>query len=365
MKTISIIKEKLKDERRVIITPEQVKELTSLGYVVLVEHDAGLGCNYCNIDYENNGGKIVDTDTAWTQADIILKYKAPIPEEYKYFRKGLNICALFHAESNERLIKEMCESRINAYTFEFLKTKDDIFPMAKSGGEIAGKFSVIMGTYLLQKQFGGSGKFLVQTRGVKPCTVGVIGYGNVGAAAIKLASDLGAKVICFGRNVAKMNKLSISYNNNVSFVESNQDNFKKYLPEIDLLIGSILISTYDTPPLIEKDVIGLMKKGSVVIDVTCGYGKGYLPFIEKYTTLEKPYYEKDGLIFSKIDNLPSAYPVTTVEAYTNNGFPYIKDIVNYISGDKTKEDFVMTSKIIEDGNIIHPVIKQHMEFYGN
>lgn len=365
MKTISIIKEKLNNEKRVIITPEQVKELISLGFRVLVEHDAGQGCNYCDSDYEYNGGDIVDTDTAWGEADIILKYKAPIPEEYKYFKKGLNICALFHAESNERLVKEMCKHKINAYTFEFLKTGDDIFPMAKSGGEIAGKFSIIMGTYLLQKQFGGSGKFLVQTRGVEPCTVGVIGYGNVGAAAIKLASDLGAKVICFGRNVAKMNKLSISYNNNVSFVESNQDNFKKYLPGIDLLIGSILISTYDTPPLIEKDVISLMKKGSVVIDVTCGYGKGYLPFIEKYTTLENPYYEKDGLIFSKIDNLPSAYPVTTVEAYTNNGFPYIKDILNYISGDKTKEDFVRTSKIIEDGNIIHPVIKQHMEFYEN
>lgn len=365
MKVIGIIKEKLKDEKRVIITPEQVKELTSLGFSVLIERGAGLGCNYYDSDYENNGGKIVDTDTAWTKADIVLKYKAPIPDEYKYFRKGLNICALFHAESNERLVKEMCKSGINAYTFEFLKTEDDIFPMAKSGGEIAGKFSIIMGTYLLQKQFGGSGKFLVQTRGVKPCTVGVIGYGNVGAAAIKMASDLGAKVICFGRNVAKMNKLSISYNNNVSFVESNQDNFKKYLPTIDLLIGSILISTYDTPPLIKKDVISLMQKGSVVIDVTCGYGKGYLPFIDKYTTLEKPYYEKDGLIFSKIDNLPSAYPITTVEAYTNNGFPYIKDILNYISGDKSKENLVKTAKIIEDGKIIHPVVKQHMEFYEN
>ena len=365
MKTVSIIKEKLKNEKRVIMTPDQVHELVSLGYSVLVEYGAGIGCNYTDKEYEKNGAKLVDTDEAWLSADIILKYKAPTVEEYKYFRKGLNICALFHADSNKNLVEEMCKSGLNAYTFEFLKTEDDIFPMAKSGGEIAGKFSIIMGTYLLQKQFGGSGKFLVQTRGVKPCTVGVIGYGNVGAAAIKLASDLGARVICFGRNVAKMNKLSISYNNNVSFVESTQDNFKKYLPMIDLLIGSILISTYDTPPLIEKDVISLMKKGSVVIDVTCGYGKGYLPFIDRYTTLENPYYEKDGLIFSKIDNLPSAYPVTTVEAYTSNGFPYIIDILSYISGDKTKEKFVRTSKIIEDGKIIHPVIKQHMEFYGN
>ncbi len=365
MFTVGVIKEKLKNEKRVIITPAQVNVLVQSGFRVLVEQGAGLGCNFLDSDYESNGAEIVTTSIAWERADVILKYKAPLEEEYQYFREGLIICALFHAESNPKLIKAMCEKKVTAYTFEFLKTEDNIFPMAKSGGEIAGKFAIIMGAYLLQKQFGGKGKFLVQTRGTQPCTVGVIGYGNVGSAAIKLAQDLGCKVVCFGTNIAKMNKLSIAFNNNVVFVESTKENYKKYLPQIDLLVGAILISTYNTPALIDENLISYMQKGSVVIDVTCGYGKGYLPFIDKYTTLENPYYNDKGLVYCKIDNLPAAFPLTTVEAYTNNGFPYIKEMLSFLKNSERRNKFVETAKIIENGKITHPIIKQHMKFYEN
>lgn len=361
---IGIVKEQVKDEKRVILLPTQIKELTKKGFSVMVEIDAGIECGYTNSDYIKSGALILDKETIWRDADVIIKYKAPIQEEYRFFRPNLKICALFHAEGDENLIKQMLKKKITAFSFEFLKTKDNFFPLAKAGGEIAGKFAVIMGAYLLQKQFGGKGKLLTYIRDSTKAVVGVIGYGNVGAAAIKLASDMGNKVICFGTNLPKMNKFSLSYDDNVTFVESTTKNFEKYLPQIDLLIGAIQISTYNTPPLINEQLIKKMVKGSVIIDVTCGYGSGYLPFIKKNTTLSQPYYTEDGLIYCKIDNLPSAFPMTTVEAYSKNAFPYICKILNSIESGH-KDELVETCKIVENGQITHEVLKQHMEFYGN
>jgi alanine dehydrogenase len=359
---ISIIKERLEGEKRVILTPEQIGELVVKGFEVFVENGAGDECGFDDIQYKKEGAVCCSTDETWNVSDYIFKYKAPMESEYKYFRKGLTICALFHAEGNENLVKEMERKEVSAFTYEFLRTDDGIFPLALPGGEIAGKSAVIHGAYLLQSQFGGKGKILVGIHGAKKTTVGVIGYGNVGSAAIKLASDMGAKVIVFGRNIEKMRKVSLSFDADIQFLESTIKNYEKYLPQIDLLIGAILISTYDTPPLLTEELIGLMQKGSVVVDVTCGYGSGYMPTIKHTTTLNHPSYIDNGIVYCKIDNLPSAFPLTTVEAYSKNAFPYIAKMIQEFKDGKLTS-ITKSCQILDRGKIVHEIIRQHMRFY--
>lgn len=358
MHNITIIKERKENEKRVILTPIEVKKLTNANFNVYVESDAGIYCGFSNDDYLKSGAIILSRDEAWENSGLKLKYKAPIEEEFKYLNKDTILAALYHAEGNFKLMKEMKKSGMTAYSFEFFKTKDNYFPLAYPGGEIAGKMAIIYATYFLQNQFNGKGRFLCSTIGAKKAKVGIIGFGNVGSSSAKIASDLGAEVIIFVNNIEKHRKNIGLINSSIKLVKSSESNFKKYLPELDVLIGAILISTYDTPPLINNELIDLMQQGSVIIDVTCGYGKGYLPFIEGYTKLTHPIYNYQGKICIKIDNLPSAYHLSTVESYCSNLLPYIMQLANTIYNNE--ENYIcQQGLIIQNYELIHPVIKKH------
>ena len=235
--------------------------------------------------------------------------------------------------------------------------------MAYPGGEIAGKMAIMYANFYQQKQYGGTGKALFQIRGASKSKIAVIGYGNVGGAAIKLASELGNEVYVFGSNINKLKKMSVYMDENIHCLESTEENLKEILPEMDAIIGAILISTYDTEPIITKEIFNSLKAGTVVIDVTCGYGSGYIPSINKYTTLNDPIYVSDnGVVCCKIDNLPSAYPKSTTEAYSSNAKEWIIKILdNELQGKENSE--VVRGKIFDKGKISHQVIKEHWDYY--
>ena len=142
-KSISILKETLANEKRIILLPGHIKSFIEAGYDVYVEENAGLEIGLTNREYEKEGATIVNVEQAWTYSDVIIKYKAPTENEYKYFREGLTISAIFHAEGNQTLVKKMCEGKITAYSYEFFETEDGYFPLAMSGGEIAGKIAFL------------------------------------------------------------------------------------------------------------------------------------------------------------------------------------------------------------------------------
>lgn len=360
-KTISILKETINGENRVILTPKDLIPLVTK-YNIIVEKDAGINLGYKNEDYEENGAKIETREECWN-ADFVLKYKAPTKEEYKFLNENTKMSAIFHAEGNKDLIREMMNKKVTAYTYEFIETEDGFFPMAYPGGEIAGKMAIMYANFFLQKQFGGKGKTLFAVRGCEKTKIAIIGYGNVGSAAIKLASSLGNDVYVFGRNINKLKKISALMDESVHCIESTNENLEKVLPDMDVIIGSILISTYDTKPLITDKIFNNLKRGTVVIDVTCGYGKGYIPNIDKNTSLDSPVYITDnGIVCCKIDNLPSAYPITTTEAYSKNAVEWILKILETELNNNVSED-VMRGKIFEKGKIVHDVIKQHWDYY--
>lgn len=364
MKKISILKEIINGEDRVILLPADLDDFTKK-YDVFVEKGAGEKLGYSDDEYIEHGAKIATKDFCWRETDFILKYKAPTKDEYKYINSSTKIGAIFHAEGNYELLKVLKEKKATAYTYEFIETADGFFPMAYPGGEIAGKMAVMYANFYQQKQYGGSGKALFAVRGCKPTKIAIIGYGNVGGAAIKLASDLGNEVYVFASNINKLKKISVYMNECIHCFESTGENLEKILPDMDVIIGAILISTYNTPPLITEEMFSMLKPGTVVIDVTCGYGKGYIPSINKYTTLQEPIYQTgNGVICCKIDNLPSAYPKTTTEAYSSNAKEWLLKLLDNELND-VKNDDVIRGQIFKEGEIVHGVILEHWNYYVN
>ncbi len=362
-KKVSILKESIDGENRVILLPKDIKEIAKK-YDLIVENDAGINLGYSNEDYIKNGARTGTKEECWN-ADFILKYKGPTKEEYKYLTNNTKMAAIFHAEGNKELIKELMDRKVTAYTYEFIETEDGFFPMAYPGGEMAGKMAIMYANFFSQKQYGGSGKALFAIRGCAKSKIAIIGYGNVGGAAIKLATALGNDVYVFGTNINKLKKLSISMDENVHCVESTYENLKELLPQMDAIIGAILISTYDTKPLITNDIFKSLKCGTVIVDVTCGYGNGYIPNINKYTNLKEPIYISDnGIVCCKIDNLPSAYPMSTTEAYSSNAAKWLLKILDTELNNNVSNE-VLRGKIFEKGNIVHEVIKKHWNYYIN
>lgn len=362
-KKVSVLKETINGENRVILLPNDIKKISEK-YDLIVESDAGINLGYSNEDYIKNGARIGTKEECWN-ADFVLKYKGPTKEEYKYLTNNTKIGAIFHAEGNKELIKELMDKKVTAYTYEFIETDDGYFPMAYPGGEIAGKMAIMYANFFSQKQFGGSGKALFAVRGSGKPKIAIIGYGNVGGAAIKLATDLGNEVYVFGTNINKLKKLSIYMDENVHCVESNYENLKELLPKMDAIIGAILISTYDTKPLITNDIFNNLKCCTVIVDVTCGYGSGYIPNVDKYTNLKDPIYiSNNGIICCKIDNLPSAYPITTTEAYSSNATDWLLKIIDAELNNNISNE-VLRGKIFEKGKIVHKVIKEHWDYYKN
>lgn len=362
--SLSILKERREGERRVILTPSEVSELVNSGYRVYAEHDCGCLCGYSDELYEKSGAEIVSQQEAWHHADIVVKYKAPLKAEYDFFTDKTTLAALFHAEGNPDLLREMIRSGITAYSFEFFETADGFFPLAYPGGEIAGKSAILYAAHYLQNHFGGKGKILCNVTGVKRPRVGIIGYGSVGSGAISLSVDLGCEVIVFGQNIAKLRKLQINYGNRITILESTQENYEEVIPTLDALIGAILVSTYDTEPIVTEQMISKMEPGSVVVDVTCGYGSGYLPFIKDYTTLQEPVQRVGKINCIKIDALPASYHQTTTAAYASNLLPYLKKLLTSFRSEET--DFVSRKgRIVCKGKITHPVIQKHWDYYEN
>lgn len=269
-----------------------------------------------------------------------------------------------HPEGNPELIEKLNLAKMRSFSFEYFKTDSNIFPLAYTGGEIAGKMAVFYANHFLQSHHGGLGKALFSVHGSDKAHVMVIGYGHVGGSAIKTLLDIGAKVTVVGNDLEKMAKNRVFLDGDIDFVKSTPENIAALLPNVDVVIGAILISTYDTDPIITQEMMKLMKQGSVIIDVTCGYGEGYLPGLREKTSLYSPIKQTEsGQIYCKIDNLPSAYPVTASKSYSNQIVKVIPKIADYLFNNQ-KNEFVKSGEITREGKIVHLGVKNDIEnFY--
>lgn len=358
---IAVVKEHGSTERRVLLLPPEVKRLCDRNYRVLVERGAGDASLVSDDLYVRAGARIVERAEAWSAA-LVLKYKAPLPEEYAYLRPGLRLAATLHAEGCDELMDALCQRGVTAYSFEFLRSEEDgSFVLMPPDSEIAGKLSILYGAYHLQRHLGGRGLLLADMPRLDAPHVLVIGHGNAGGAAVRTALALGARVTVLGHSEVRLRRFQSTVGGRVECLLNTPETLREYLPQADLVVGTILISTQETPAMIGYPELRCMKPGSVLVDVTCGYGAGYLPTFRGLTTHQDPAYIVEGIVHIKIDNLPASVPATASRATSSYVAQYVEELAALTCGLRPESPALRSCKITEHGRAVHPILVESLK----
>lgn len=324
---IGVPKEIKSQENRVSLQPAGVLQLKRHGHQVFVEKDAGLGSGFTNEMYEERGAKIVeDVDEIWQQSDMIMKVKEPIAVEYPRMREGQIIFTYFHFAASQELTEAVRDSGAVAIAYETVEKKDGSLPLLIPMSEVAGRMAAQEGAKYLEKASGGRGVLMGGIPGVPPANVIVLGGGIVGVNAAKIAAGMGANTTILDINVQKLRYLDDVMPKNVRTLYSTEGNIRNLLGDTDLIIGAILIPGAKAPNLIRKDMLSLMRPGTVMVDVAIDQGGCFET--SKATTHDDPIYIIDDVVHYCVANMPGAVPYTSTMGLTNVTLPYAVQIAN-------------------------------------
>lgn len=355
---IGIPKEIKNNENRVGMTPSGVKELVKHGHKVYVQHTAGEGSGFADDEYVKAGAEILPTiEATYAAADMIVKVKEPIEPEYKLVKKGQLLFTYFHFASDRDLTVAMLESGATCIAYETVVGPQGGLPLLIPMSEVAGRMSVQEGCRFLEKPQGGRGVLLGGVPGVKPAKVLVLGGGVVGRNAALMAAGLGADVTITDISLPTLRHLAEVMPKNVKTLFSSRHNIEQELPSTDLVIGSVLIPGAKAPKLITADMLPLMRKGSVIVDVAIDQGGCFET--SHATTHSAPVYEVDGIIHYAVANIPGAVPYTSTLALTNATLPYALRLADKGWRDACKADKGLADGVnIVDGKITFEAVAE-------
>ena len=321
---IGIPKEIKDQEGRVGITPAGVHELVDAGHTVTVEAGAGEGSGISDRDYERRGARIVGgAGDAWG-AEMVMKVKEPLPEEFAYLHPGQILFTYLHLAAAPDLTRTLLASKTVAIAYETVQLPDGELPLLTPMSEVAGRMAIQEGAFYLKKTAGGKGTLLGGVTGVSPANVVIIGAGVVGAHAAKVATGMGAQVTVLERNPRRMMYLDDVLHGRAMTVMSNPVTLEQGVAYADLLIGAVLIPGARAPRLVTKAMVRTMKPGSVIVDVAVDQG-GCVETTEP-TTHSHPIVVKDGVLHYGVTNMPGALPRTSTYALTNATIRYALEI---------------------------------------
>lgn len=324
---IGIPKEIKNNESRVGMTPSGVAELVKRGHEVFVQHTAGHNSGFADSDYEAVGAKILATiEDTYAAADMIVKVKEPIEQEYPLVRRGQLVFTYFHFACDRTLTEAMINSGGVCLAYETVQPDDGSLPLLVPMSEVAGRMATINGAYYLQKSKGGKGKLICGVPGVKPIKVLVLGGGIVGQAAARVAAGMGANVVIADISLPLLRELSITMPANVDTVYSSHHNIVKELPDVDIVVGSVLVPGDKAPHLITRDMLKLMEPGTVLVDVAIDQGGCFET--SHPTTHSDPVYIVDGIVHYAVANIPGAVPNTSTAALTNATLKYVIELAD-------------------------------------
>ena len=361
---ISVIKEIKVQEYRVGLTPAHTQAFVQNGHTVYIEKDAGIGSGFENSEYEEAGALIVDTATAWNEADIIVKVKEPLNTEYQYFREGLIIYTYLHLASNIELIEALKASKVIAIGYETVELANGSLPLLTPMSEIAGRMATQVGAHFLEKTQGGRGILLSGVPGAERGRVVIIGGGTVGINAAKIAAGLGAKVLLIDRNIDKLRMLETLFGNKVELILSTPKTVREKVIEADLVIGAVLVAGAKAPKIVSEEVVKEMKKGSVIVDVAIDQG-GCIETMDHYTTHDAPTFVKHDVIHYAVANMPGSVARTATIALTNVTTTYLHHIANLGYKDAIETYPELAKGVnIEDGRIVYPAVQEALDEYN-
>jgi alanine dehydrogenase len=355
---IGIPKEIKNNENRVAITPGGVRELIKRGHTVYVQHTAGENSGFSDAEYQSGGAQILPTIAeVYRQSEMILKVKEPIAEEYPLVRKGQTLFTYFHFASEESLLAAMLKSGATCIAYETVETKERTLPLLIPMSEVAGRMSIQEGAKYLEKPQGGKGILLGGVPGVKPAHILILGGGVVGYHAALVAAGSGASVTIADISLPRLRYLDSIMPANVKTLYSSTHNIEQELPHTDLVIGAVLIPGAKTPHLLTRDMLKLLKKGSVLVDVAIDQGGCFET--SHPTTHTEPVYEVDGVVHYCVANIPGAVPYTSTLALTNATLPYVFKIADLGWQAACKADAGLKAGVnIVDGKITYPAVAE-------
>ncbi|MBP1677638.1 MAG: ald [Bacteroidetes bacterium] len=323
---IGVPKEIKNNENRVALTPGGVQTMVKNGHSVYIETCAGFNSGFTDEQYKQAGASIMATaKEVFDTAEMIMKVKEPIAQEYDLIRPNQLLFTYFHFASNETLTHAMMKTNAVCLAYETVET-DGALPLLIPMSEVAGRMSIQEGAKYLEKPKGGKGILLGGVPGVKAANVLVIGGGIVGMHAALMAAGLGAHVTIMDISLPRLRYLSEIMPANVDTVMSSQFNIEQLLPITDLVIGAVLIPGAKAPHLITRDMLKLMQPGSVLVDVAIDQGGCFET--SKPTTHAEPVYQVEGVQHYCVANIPGAVPFTSTLALTNATLPYAVKLAN-------------------------------------
>jgi alanine dehydrogenase len=324
---IGVVKEIKSDEHRVALTPAGVVELRRRGHEILVEQGAGNGSALPDRAYEAVGARIAPADEVWAASDLLLKVKEPLPEEFDRLREGLVLFTYLHLAADERLTRALLESGAICVAYETVETDDRHLPLLAPMSEVAGRLATQMGAWALEKAQGGRGILLGGVPGVPPAKVVVLGGGIVGYNAALIAVGMQADVWVLDKSVERMRDLEMMLDGRITLAMSSQLAVDEAVSSADLVIGAVLIPGARAPKLITREMLGALKLGAVLVDVSIDQGGCFET--SHPTTHSDPVFEVDGIVHYCVSNMPGAVPITSTYALTNVTLAYAELIADY------------------------------------
>ncbi|MFQ5489303.1 MAG: alanine dehydrogenase [Phycisphaerae bacterium] len=358
---IGVPKEIKTHEYRVSVVPSGVEELTRRGHQVVVETHAGQGSGLSDAEYADAGATIADArETVYAQADLIVKVKEPLPDEWKLIRSGQVMFTYLHLAADRKLTDGLLSTQCVGIAYETITDPQGRLPLLTPMSEVAGRMSIQEGAKFLERPMMGRGILLGGIPGVEPAKVVILGGGVVGTNAAKVAAGLGARVVILDVNLDRLRYLDDVMPDNVHTLFSTQMHIRAELAEADLLVGAVLIPGARCPVLVPKDYLKLMKPGSVIVDVGVDQG-GCVESIHP-TTHAEPTYIVDGVVHYGVANMPGAVGRTSTFGLTNATLPYLLNLADKGYQQACREDPGLAEGInVERGKLTNPAVAQAFE----
>jgi len=350
---IGVPKEIKANENRVALQPVGAELLIQRGHKVLVEKSAGVGSGFADDLYVKAGAEICSTAAeVFKRAEMIIKVKEPLPQEYPLIKKGQILFTYFHFASSEDLTRAMMKSGAVCIAYETMQKPDGSLPLLVPMSEVAGRMATQEGAKYLERTHGGRGLLLGGVPGVAPGEVVILGGGVVGINAAKMAAGLGAHVTILDINLERLRYLDDIMPANVDTLASNPENIRQMIAKADLLIGAVLIPGAKAPHLVTRDMLKLMKPGSVIVDVAVDQG-GCIETC-KPTTHADPTFVVEGVLHYCVANMPGAVPYTSTIALTNATLPYGVEIADkgYVRAARENKEILLGINVI-DGKVTY------------
>ncbi|MFP4250194.1 MAG: alanine dehydrogenase [Armatimonadota bacterium] len=351
-------------EHRVALAIHGVDALVRDGHEVLVEHDAGADSGISDGEYEAHGARIVDAATAWNEAEMVIKVKEPLPEEYDHLRPGLVLFTYLHLASSRELTEALLEREVVGIAYETVETDGGHLPLLEPMSEVAGRLATQVGARCLESAWGGRGVLLGGVTGVAPAEVVIIGAGTVGQNAAHVALGYGAQVTLLDIKAEPLRHMEEITHGNLITLFSNPYAVARAARYADLLVGAVLIPGARAPRLVAEEVVREMKPGAAIVDVAIDQG-GCVETIRQ-TSHSEPTYTMHGVVHYAVPNMPALVPRTSTLALTSVTLPYAQKIAALGAEDACEQDRLLARGLnVIDGRITHDAVREAFPELGD